>query len=78
MDYWVRVGIGDPPPPSGPLPDGEPRWVRASARAVAVTAPPSAVRSESDTSDLETRKTWLVDSFEIVAPRYPWQKADGS
>jgi hypothetical protein len=46
---------------------------------VAVAAPPSAVSSQSsDPSDLETRKTWLVDSFEIVAPRYPWQKADGS
>lgn len=80
MGYWVRVAIGDPPPPAGPLPDGEPRWVRASARGVA--APSGAVASSAaespESADLETRETWLVDSFEIVTPRYPWQKADGS
>ncbi|WP_156077389.1 hypothetical protein [Saccharothrix sp. NRRL B-16314] len=78
MDYWVRVRTGDPPPPSAPLPGGEPRWARASARDVIAPAVSSDPPGPVDQVDMETRKTWLVDSFEIVTPRYPWQKADGS
>jgi hypothetical protein len=72
VDYWVRVRVGDPPPPAVPPTGGEPRWVRATRRTAAVTPPGSAdpvVASES-----EARETWLVDSFELVVPRYPWQK----
>lgn len=44
---------------------GEPRWVRASGRPVA---------ARRDDEAPESRATWLVDSFEIVAPRYPWKQ----
>ncbi|ONI81930.1 hypothetical protein ALI22I_37730 [Saccharothrix sp. ALI-22-I] len=69
--YWVRVGVGDVPPPAVPLPEGKSRWVRATTRtAKPAVAPPS----RSAESESETRETWLVDSFELVVPRYPWQK----
>lgn len=72
MGYWVRVRVGDPPPPAMPITDSEPRWVRVTRRA-AVVAPPRAAEADA-APDAETRKTWLVDSFELVVPRYPWQK----
>jgi hypothetical protein len=73
VGYWVRVRVGDAPPPAVPPADGAPRWVRAGARAprASVSASPDPVTSSSEA---ETRETWLVDSFEIVVPRYPWQK----
>lgn len=72
MGYWVRVRVGDPPPPALPITDSEPRWVRATRRAAAVT-PPRSPDADAGTGS-ETRETWLVDSFELVVPRYPWQK----
>ncbi|MEU4763788.1 hypothetical protein AB0H12_11070 [Actinosynnema sp. NPDC023794] len=72
MGYWVRVRVGDPPPPAIPITDSEPRWVRATRRA-AVAAPPRSADGGTG-SEPETRTTWLVDSFELVVPRYPWQK----
>ncbi|MER5268865.1 hypothetical protein ABTZ99_42910 [Actinosynnema sp. NPDC002837] len=73
MGYWVRVRVGDPPPPALPITGSEPRWVRATRRA-AVAPPPRAAAAGEAGSESETRKTWLVDSFELVVPRYPWQK----
>lgn len=64
--------MGDPPPPPIPITDSEPRWVRATRRH-AVAAPPRPADGEA-VAESETRKTWLVDSFELVVPRYPWQK----
>ncbi|MEJ2852775.1 MULTISPECIES: hypothetical protein [unclassified Saccharothrix] len=61
--FWVRVRLGDAPP-AVRLPDpGEPRWVRASGS-----------KPAPRDDEPEARTTWLVDSFEIVAPRYPWQR----
>ncbi|CAL9655680.1 hypothetical protein SUDANB95_06750 [Actinosynnema sp. ALI-1.44] len=62
--FWVRVRLGDAPP-AARLPEVEPRWVRASGR--------SATPRRDDEAP-EARATWLVDSFEIVAPRYPWKR----
>ena len=74
----MRVRVGDPPPPAPPITDGEPRWVRATRRA-AVAAPPRSVDADVVVaSEPETRETWLVDSFELVVPRYPWQKGRDS
>ncbi|MFD0199688.1 MULTISPECIES: hypothetical protein [Saccharothrix] len=73
MSYWVRVRLGDAPPlPAVPVTDSEPRWARATGRAAVVDRP--ARTAADDASETETRKTWLVDSFELVVPRYPWQK----
>lgn len=60
--FWVRVRLGEAPP-AVRLPDGEPRWVRASSGT-------PATRDDEP----EARTTWLVDSFEIVTPRYPWKR----
>ncbi|WP_158848029.1 hypothetical protein [Saccharothrix deserti] len=76
MGYWVRVRVGDVPPPARPVADSEPRWVRAGIRTVVSAAPPPARSAESEPeSESLTPETWLVDSFELVVPRYPWQKA---
>ncbi|MFI9810630.1 hypothetical protein [Saccharothrix variisporea] len=61
--FWVRVRLGDAPPAIRVPDQGEPRWVRASGEK------PTARDDEP-----EARTTWLVDSFEIVAPRYPWKR----
>ncbi|MEU4445085.1 hypothetical protein AB0K14_02315 [Actinosynnema sp. NPDC050801] len=74
MSYWVRVRVGDAPPPAAPVTDGEPRWVRVTTRGTGAAAERPAGPASAFPSEAETRETWLVDSFELVVPRYPWQK----
>ncbi|WP_091381064.1 hypothetical protein [Actinokineospora alba] len=62
--YWVRARAGDPPPrPPSPSPV-EPKWVRATTNAPAVTRP-RVIREDEP----ESPRTWLVDSFDLPASR---------
>ncbi|MGH3860010.1 hypothetical protein [Actinokineospora sp.] len=63
--YWVRARAGDPPP-RPPSPSVEPKWVRATMNAPAVAAArPRVIREDEP----ELPRTWLVDSFDLPAPR---------
>lgn len=62
--YWVRARAGDPPA-GRPAPSArEPKWVRASISTPAVARPRVARDDEPDQP-----RTWLVDSFDLPAPR---------
>ncbi|WP_433267391.1 hypothetical protein ACQPZF_01360 [Actinosynnema sp. CS-041913] len=65
----MRVRLGDAPSGATVPALGPPEWVRATTRAA----------RRPDVTEGEARQTWLVDSFDLVVPRYPWQRdTDGA
>ncbi|MBW4719734.1 hypothetical protein [Saccharothrix obliqua] len=69
----MRARVGDPPFGATAPADRPPVWVRVPDR-VPDRAPRRPDAHEPDADEPEARQTWLVDSFEIVAPRYPWRR----